>query len=118
MLYISLVLNIAVLVPVCAGLILNREWVKECYGDWTQARGILLSVYLAIGLVSLGLLFLPDPKFVAALILVQIIYKITTPITVGTVRNPVVMSNLLIAAVHAVTLFLIWHDTGALAGNS
>ena len=34
--------------------------------------------------------------------------KVTTPFTVGTLRNPVVLSNLLIAAVHTVTVGLIW----------
>ena len=63
-----------------------------------------MSIYLAIMLVSIGLLFKPLPAMVAALLLVQIIYKITTPFTVGTLSNPVVLSNLVIAAVHAVTL--------------
>jgi hypothetical protein len=37
----------------------------------------------------------------------QICYKVTTPITVGTITNPVVISNLAIAIVHAITLWLI-----------
>jgi len=108
MITLSMVLNIVVLATVCAGLIANASWARKVYGDATAARGILLSVYLAIGLVSALLLFLREPMLVAALLLVQVVYKVTTPLTVGTLRNPVVISNLGIAAFHAVTLVLIW----------
>jgi hypothetical protein len=43
----------------------------------------------------------------AALLSVQIIYKVLTPFTVGTFKNPVVVSNLLIAALHAWTLRIL-----------
>jgi hypothetical protein len=108
MITLSLLLNIAVLVPVCTGLITNANWALASYGEATAARGILLSVYLAIGLVSALLLVIRDPKLVAALLLVQVVYKLTTPMTVGTIANPIVASNLGIAAFHAVTLALIW----------
>jgi hypothetical protein len=107
MVWLSLCLNIAVLVPVCAGLLLSAAWANWSYGEATAARGILLSMYLAIGVTSALLLLRPDPMLVAPLLLVQVIYKLTTPLTVGTLANPVVLSNLLIAAVHAVTLTLI-----------
>ncbi len=110
MIVISLVLNIAVLIPVCFGLVTDAAWARESYGDATAARGILLSVYIAIALVSLGLLVRTEPKFVAALLLVQVIYKIITPFAVGTVSNPVVVSNLLIALFHFVTLFFIYRE--------
>jgi hypothetical protein len=105
---LSLVLNIAVLIPVCTGLLTHTSWAEAAYGGTTPARGILLSVYLSIALVSALLLLIRDPKLVAALLLVQVIYKITTPLTVGTLNNPVVISNLAIAAVHTVTLSVIW----------
>lgn len=108
MIVLSLLLNIAVLTPVCAGLIMNAKWTEAAFGVATPARGILLSIYLAIGLVSAAFLAVPEPAFVGALLLVQILYKVTTPITVGTLRNPVVLSNLGIAAFHAVTLTLLW----------
>lgn len=110
MILISLLLNALVLIPVCAGLATNARWAVAAYGDATPARGILLSVYAAILLVSLLLLAKPEPKMVAALLIVQIVYKVTTPFTVGAVANPVVVSNLLIAAVHAVTVLLIWRE--------
>ena len=101
---LSLALNVAVLVPVTASLIGNAGWTAAAYGPPSPARGILLSIYLAIMLVSMGLLFKPLPAMVAALLMVQILYKVTTPFSVGTLSNPVVLSNLAIAAFHAVTL--------------
>ena len=108
MIILSLSLNLVVLTPVCAGLIMDAGWTRTAFGVPTPARGILLSIYLAIGLASALFLVVPVPAFVGTLLLVQIVYKVTTPITVGTLRNPVVLSNLGIAAFHAVTLTLIW----------
>jgi hypothetical protein len=108
MMTVSLVLNILVLVPVCAGLLTGAVWADAAYGPASPARGILLSVYLAILLLSAGLLIHQVPAAVAALLLVQVIYKATTPLTVGSFGHPVVMANLAIVAVHAVTLFMLW----------
>lgn len=108
MILLSLLLNIVVLVPVCASLIVNANWVQASYGDATVARSILLSIYLSIGLISVLLLVVREPKLVASLLLVQVVYKVTTPLTVGTLDNPVVISNLGIAAFHTATLALIW----------
>jgi hypothetical protein len=106
----SLGLNIAVLVPVCVSLITRAGWTLAAYGAETPARGILLSVYLAILIGSAALLFKPVPAMVAALLLVQVAYKLTTPFTVGSVSNPVVLSNLAIAGFHCLTLIFIWKD--------
>ncbi|NER17008.1 hypothetical protein [Spongiivirga citrea] len=110
MIKISLLLNIFVLAPVCYGLLSKASWVDVSYGSATAARGILLSVYIAILLSSILLFFKADPKFVAALLFAQVIYKLTTPFTVGTVTNSVVISNLFIAFFHTVTLFIIWKE--------
>lgn len=108
MIKLSLALNILVLVPVCGSLLTGAGWTLAAYGPASPARGILLSVYLAILVVSVGLLFKPVPAMVAALLIVQIVYKVTTPFTVGTIANPVVLSNLAIAAVHAATVATIF----------
>ncbi|MGL5837745.1 MAG: hypothetical protein ACRCY3_04515, partial [Sphingorhabdus sp.] len=108
LIYASLALNIVVLVPVCLGLLGKADWTLSAYGAESPARGILLSVYLAILLCSVSLLFKPLPAMVAALLLVQIVYKFTTPFTVGTIANPVVSANLGIAAFHCITLWSIW----------
>lgn len=103
--YLSLATNILVLLPICIGMLRDAPWVAEAWGDRTPARSILFSIYLAILATSIVLLFLPDPKFVAALLFVQVVYKMTTPFTVANWRNPVVVSNLLIAALHLAAIF-------------
>jgi hypothetical protein len=108
LIYASLALNIAVLVPVCYGLVSGASGSVAAFGASTPARSILLSVYLAILLCSIGLVIKPIPAMVAALLLVQIVYKVTTPFTVGSFTHPVVMSNLGIAAFHCVTVWSIW----------
>ena len=112
MLAISLLLNIVVLIPVCVGLATHADGIQVSFGEATPARGILLSVYLSILAASASLLAFRDAKLTAALLLMQIIYKLTTPITVGTFYNSVVISNLVIAAFHSVTLFITWRSIG------
>ena len=90
----------------------EAKWVQEAYGTKSPSRGILLSIYLAIMLASAWLLFGMDLKYVTALLLIQILYKVTTPFTVGTLMNPVVVSNLLIAIFHTATVYTIWQEGG------
>lgn len=104
---ISLLLNILVLIPVCSGLLLKANWSVDSYGIDTPARGILLSIYLAILIFSAVLLFNFDPKMVLALLSVQIIYKLISPIMVGTMTNPVIISNIFIALFHAYSVWRI-----------
>jgi hypothetical protein len=111
LIYASLALNIFVLVPVCLGLLNKADWTLAAYGPDAPARAILLSVYLAILVCSVGLAIKPMPAMVAALLLVQIIYKYSTPFTVGSFTNPVVISNLGIAAFHSITLWAIWKNS-------
>ena len=117
MVVLSLLINVAVLVPVCAGLLTDAPWATSVYGEWTPARAILLSIYLAIGLVSVLLLVRREPRAVAALLLVQVLYKVTTPLTVGTIANPVVVSNLVVAGFHTATLMCLWRGR-ALGGST
>ena len=107
MIRVSLSVNIAVLIPVCTVLILNIRPLVDVWGPATPARGILLSMYLSILFLSVGLWLRRNPMLVAPLIAMQICYKLTTPITVGSLTNPVVISNIAIAIVHALTLGLI-----------
>ena len=117
MVVLSLLINVAVLLPVCAGLLADASWTTSAYGEGTPARAILLSIYMAIGLVSVLLLVRREPNAVAALLLVQVLYKVTTPLTVGTLDNPVVVSNLVVAGFHAATLVCLWWG-GALRGST
>ena len=107
MIVLSLILNIVVLVPVSYGLATGASWADAAYGAASPARGIVLAVYVAILAASVVLLFKPLAAAVAALLAVQIAYKLLTPFTVGAFDNPVVISNLGIAVFHAITLALI-----------
>jgi len=108
MIYLSLTLNLVVLIPVCGGLLVKAAKTDGAYGEPSAARQILLSVYLSIALMSGLLLIRPDPRMVATLLLVQVVYKLLTPLLVGTWQNPVVLSNIGISVVHVVTLVFIW----------
>ena len=68
---------------------------------------ILLAIYLTILIFSAVLLVKFDAKMVMALLMVQIVYKVLSPIMVGTLTNPVIISNLFIAAFHAVSVWKI-----------
>ena len=104
MMTLSLYLNIVVLVPVCVGLISDARWTREAYGDSTPARGILLSIYGAIFVVSVVLVGSGQAAQAVPLLWIQVLYKVTTPLSVGTFRNPVVVTNLCVAAFHGATL--------------
>jgi hypothetical protein len=110
MLVVSLVLNVVVLVPVLTGLVRDAGWARSAFGPATPARGILTAVYAAILVGSLAALAAvlagSDAAAVPALTLLslQVVYKVLSPVAVGDLRNPVVRSNLVIAAVHVVTL--------------
>jgi len=45
-------------------------------------------------------------------LIVQVVYKLTTPFTVGAVLNPIVISNLAISALHIATLVTIFAFMG------
>ena len=120
----SLILNAAILVPVCLALLLHSslptslaDWVVEGYGQDSPARGILLSVYLAILVVTIALLFKPEPMLVAILLLFQVLYKLTTPFTVGSFLNPVVITNMFVAFAHATSLIMISNGLKYETGN-
>ena len=116
---VSLAVNLAVLLAVVPALALfsGADFVAAAWGPPTAARGILLSVYAAILVSSALLLWLYERRadkaaaehMVAALLGVQVLYKVTTPFTAGA-SNPVALCNLAVAAVHAVTLSLLWRQ--------
>lgn len=113
----SLFVNIVVLIGVCAalGFYGTAPQVVTAWGPASPARGILLSIYCAILIVSTVLLTL-DVRFpgaaaveymVVALLATQVLYKVSTPATAG-VTNPVAVCNVVVGAFHALTLYLLW----------
>ena len=109
MLYVSLGLNAAVLVPVLAWIARDSASATGAYGPDTQARRILAAMYGTILLMSVALIALLATGFedaaawTTALLTVQVLYKMATVPIVG-LSNPVVASNAAIAAVHAATI--------------
>ena len=113
MLTVSLILNAVIVFPVSIGMLLNQPGMTVAFGPESDARRILASVYLAIGLVSVaGLVALalgPTPVVVpmaAGLLVMQVVYKMITVVTVG-MSSPVVMTNVAVIAVHLVTLVVL-----------
>ncbi len=114
MIVVSLLLNIVVLVGVTVALVRGARWTLTAYGVRTAARDILLAVYLAILFASIALLATVGAQTewhfgaLTAVLGLQITYKVLTVFTVrASLRNPVVLSNVGIAAVHAVTVVTI-----------
>ncbi len=111
MLTLSLLVNIAVLVPVLIWIARASQSVATAYGPDSPARRILSAVYGAILLASAVLLWLnlaghPEAaSWTSALLAIQVIYKLMTVPLVG-LGNPVVASNAAIALIHSAALTL------------
>ena len=106
----SLLLNILVLMPVCIALLVNYKHMEFAAGSFTPARGILLAIYLTILTASAALLFFTDLKLAFGLFVMQIMYKVLSPFTVKTIKNPIVICNLVIAAFHLVTVYSMMNE--------
>jgi hypothetical protein len=107
---VSLLLNIFVLVPVLVALGANGKAAEHAWGADTAARRILAAIYAAILIASVTLLALhlfhrDIAPWAQALLGIQVAYKLLTVPLVG-LRNPVVVSNVAIAAVHTFTLII------------
>lgn len=105
MLSLSLLLNIAVLIPICYLMITNNFRMVKTLGEFNPARGILLAMYTSILIASVYLLYALDKKYIIALLSIQIVYKLLTPFTVKTIKHPFVISNILIALFHVLTIY-------------
>ena len=109
----ALAFNIIVLTPVVSALLFDVSQIENGLGPATEGRLILTSVYIAIALVSAGLIAMQVKKvawavpMTVALFSVQITYKLITVPMVG-LSNPVVITNLIVVAVQAFSLFGLW----------
>ena len=110
LIYFSLTVNVLVLTPILILMARNSPRVVWAWGDFTPARGILMSIYFAIFVASVLLLTKPVPAFVFVLLLMQVVYKVTTPFTVRSMKNPIVLSNLAISVLHVATLVSIFPE--------
>jgi hypothetical protein len=105
MMTVSLILNIVVLTAFCGAFLVFPSRIGKVLGPFTAGRGILLAIYLTILIASVLLLVFKIPILAFALFFMQISYKLICPFTVGTVKNPVVISNIAIAIFHSVTVY-------------
>lgn len=105
MIVASLILNIIVLIPVCYFMLINNKRMIKTIGEFTPARGILLSMYGTILFFSVFLLIFLDVKLAFTLFFMQVVYKLLSPFTVKSFKNPVVISNIFIAVFHLVTIY-------------
>jgi hypothetical protein len=105
-LYVSLIINIVVLVPVIFSLVAQLPWTVRAFGVMTPARNILLSTYLTFLVTSILFLLWPLEPGIITLLAIQISYKILSAFTVRTLTNPVVIANLIIAMLHTGVLVL------------
>ncbi len=113
MVYISHAANVLILIAVCTALLRGGIGIDDAFGPDSPARRILACVYFAILLTSLYALIragfgAPQIAVQIALVLfpLQITYKLATAIAVG-IDNPIVISNLAVAALHSATLVLM-----------
>jgi hypothetical protein len=109
----ALAFNIIVLVPVVSALMLGLPQTEQSYGPITEGRSILISIYMAIAIVSAALIAMHLKRrtwampMSVALFAVQITYKLITVPMVG-LSNPVVISNLVVVAVQVLALSTLW----------
>ena len=97
----------------------NRPEMTAVYGPDSPARRILVCLYGTIALASAAALVaqfgagVPEISRSIALVMfpLQIVYKVATVFAVG-LRNPVVVSNVIIAALHGVSLGVSLIATG------
>ena len=111
MVNLSIILNILVLIPVVSVILFNLVQVERVWGINQPSRQILVSIYIAILIASIGLYFLKgQTKLIVAptVFSLQIMYKTLTLFTVvNAITNPVVLSNLAINVVHISTLVIV-----------
>lgn len=107
---ISHIINVLVAGVMSVLLITNERHMEKVFGGNTPARQILSSLYMAIAVASLVALVAPQYSIGVALVLfpIQILYKISTLITVSSKNNPVIWWNLVISIVHVVSLYSIY----------
>ena len=103
----SLFLNIGVLVPVCFGILSGQDFVAHGWGSKQPSLYILVSIYCTILFFSFYLLIKPNQYLIFSLLMMQVVYKLLSPILVGSLQNPVVLSNIVISAVHLISLYFI-----------
>ena len=111
---LSHIVNLVVVTIIPILILRNTPEMTEVFGQDTPARRILACLYATIasasGLALLMQFAFQHPEWSAQIALVmfplQIVYKLATLPAVG-IRNPVVISNLAIAALHSAAVWTL-----------
>ena len=84
------------------------------FGPDTPSRRILSCLYLAIAAISAVALVVAPLRIniVVVLLPLQILYKLLTPFFVADPKNPVPWWNLVISALHAASLWVVFSSQG------
>ena len=106
MLLVALVLNIVILAPIVVGLTIGGRVIFRVMGTLTPARSSLLAMYLAFLATSILFLFWPLEPGIITLLAIQIAYQVLSAFTVRVLTNPIVITNLLLAAIQTGLLVL------------
>ncbi len=109
--YVSLVINIVV--AGFWGVVLFSNTfprLSHVFGKDTAGLRILSSLYLSIAIVSLFALIQQEYIIPIAYTLfsLQVVYKILSVFSVRNVKNPVVISNVVIAGIHCASLYTLY----------
>jgi hypothetical protein len=109
--YLSLGVNI--LVAGFWGSVLFRNAYPKLarpFGADTEARRILACLYIAIAVASIVAVVNESwlVQIVTVLFPLQILYKVLTIFAVQDIRNPIVISNVVIAVLHVISLFVLF----------
>lgn len=110
-LVVALWLNIAVLVPVVTVMLFVPRLAIRLYGQVTPARGVVLALYLTLIATSVLFLVWPLEPGIITLLAVQVSYKVLSAFTIRVLTSPLVIGNLLIAAIQ--TGLLVLHSMPA-----
>lgn len=106
---VSHLINVLIAGVMALLLMVDEHHMKRVFGDSTPARQILSSLYMAIAVASFVALIVPQYSIAIALVLfpIQILYKLSTLVTVSSKNNPVIWCNFGISIVHAASLYTI-----------
>lgn len=109
--YLSFAINI--LVAGFWGVVLFRNRVPKLtrvFGQDSPGLRILASLYLSIAILSLFALIHQEYLISIAYVLfsLQIVYKVISAFSVRDFKNPVVISNLVIATIHAISIYTLY----------
>lgn len=107
---VSCAFNVLLFLLICIGMQVNAGWIRVSFGQPSLARSALFSMY-AVGLIfSILMLLRFFPTFAVPLLIFNISFAIVVPFTYWNIRHPIIVTHLVLAAVHCVTVYQLWDN--------